>query len=135
MVREFYAATLKNALLQQAKELDHPPLYPHKYGTSPLCATMANNHLTLERAVMIARLMAGHEFNIAQVIIAEIHEREFRKTTTLLFPFLIFMLCTEATVLVYHIDQYIEVTKTVDVDLIRDEANPVITVKSLAKTN
>ncbi|KAG5595543.1 hypothetical protein H5410_036775 [Solanum commersonii] len=164
MVLEFSATTLKNALLQQANELDHPPLLstqvryiPYQrppftifYGpsheqpinmawfhyrmtlvqnkdamrvtekresllrwvTGPLfsrwqmpsglCATMANNHLTLERAVMIARLMARHEINIAQVIIAEIHEREFQKTTTLPFPFLIFRLCTKATVLVDH---------------------------------
>lgn len=52
--------------------------------------TIANNHLTLDRMVIVECLMAIYEIELIRIIIFEIHERAFPKTTTILFPFLIF---------------------------------------------
>uniref|UniRef100_M1DSX2 Integrase core domain containing protein n=1 Tax=Solanum tuberosum TaxID=4113 RepID=M1DSX2_SOLTU len=71
---------------------------------------------------MIACLMVRHAIDIARILIFEIHEREFREKTTLPFPCLIIRLVREATVPVLDIDRLVEVTKTVNVGLIWDEA-------------
>ena len=51
------------------------------------------------------------------------HERAFKVTTTYPFPCMIFSLCTSVGVLVWHIDQLKTPLGTVDIGLIRDEAN------------
>ena len=51
------------------------------------------------------------------------HERAFKVTTTYPFPFMIFSLCRSAGVLIWHIDQLKTPLGTVDIGLIKDEAN------------
>ncbi|KAG5631530.1 hypothetical protein H5410_003247 [Solanum commersonii] len=52
--------------------------------------TKADNQLTWDRAVMVAALVAGLEIDFARILLAEIHERVFKSSTTYLFPCLIF---------------------------------------------
>ena len=51
------------------------------------------------------------------------HERAFKVTTTYPFPCMIFALCRSAGVPIWHVDQLKTPQGTVDVGLIRDEAN------------
>ena len=51
------------------------------------------------------------------------HERAFKVTTTYPFPCKIFALCRSAGVPIWHVDQLKTPHGTVDVGLIRDEAN------------
>ncbi|WMV50329.1 hypothetical protein MTR67_043714 [Solanum verrucosum] len=64
-----------------------------------------DNVVTWDRAVMIAAIMAGLELDFSCILIAEIHERAIRTTTTLPFPFLIFYLCRKASVTIWHCDR------------------------------
>ena len=51
------------------------------------------------------------------------HERAFKVTTTYPFPCMIFALCRSAGMPIWHVDQLKTPEGTVDVGLIRDEAN------------
>ena len=51
------------------------------------------------------------------------HERAFKVTTTYPFPCMIFSLCRSAGVPIWHVDQLKTPLGTVDIGLIRDEAN------------
>ena len=51
------------------------------------------------------------------------HERAFKVTTTYPFPCMIFALCRSAGVPIWHVDKLKAPQGTVDVGLIRDEAN------------
>ncbi|WMV58206.1 hypothetical protein MTR67_051591, partial [Solanum verrucosum] len=88
-----------------------------------------DNVVTWDRAVILVELMAEHEVDFSGIIILEIYERAFRKTTIMPFPFLIFHLYIEATIPLWHSDKLVESIKTVDVGLIKDDAN--LTVLSL----
>ncbi|KAG5598756.1 hypothetical protein H5410_030126 [Solanum commersonii] len=52
--------------------------------------TKVDNQVTWDRAVMVAALVAGVEIDFARMLLAEIHERAFRTSTTYPFPCLIF---------------------------------------------
>ena len=54
------------------------------------------------------------------------HERAFKVTTTYLFPCMIFSLCRSAGVPIWHIDQLKTPQDTIDIGLIRDEANKFV---------
>ncbi|WMV50460.1 hypothetical protein MTR67_043845 [Solanum verrucosum] len=88
-----------------------------------LSATQADDVVTWDRAVMIAAIMAGLELYYSRILIVEIYDRDFRTTTNLPFPCLIFHLCMEFLVPIWHCDKFLEGTKTVDIDLIRDDVN------------
>ena len=51
------------------------------------------------------------------------HERAFKVTTTYPFPCMIFSLCRFAGVPIWHVDQLKTPLGTIDIGLIRDEAN------------
>uniref|UniRef100_M1DN58 Integrase core domain containing protein n=1 Tax=Solanum tuberosum TaxID=4113 RepID=M1DN58_SOLTU len=87
--------------------------------------TQADNVVTWDRTVMVAALVAGFEMDFARLIIAEVHERAFKSTTTYSIPCLLFHLCRDSGVPVWHYDKLIQATKTLDISLIRDEANVV----------
>ena len=57
---------------------------------------------------------------ILQVII---HERDLKVTTTYPFPCMVFALCMSAGVSIWNIDQIKTPSGTVDIGLIRDEAD------------
>lgn len=84
---------------------------------------MADNKLTLDRAVIIPCLMVGHAIDIASSLIFEIHEREFQDNTILPFPCLIIDLVREDTLSVLDIDQLVEVIKTINASIIWDDTN------------
>uniref|UniRef100_M1D9L6 Integrase core domain containing protein n=1 Tax=Solanum tuberosum TaxID=4113 RepID=M1D9L6_SOLTU len=83
----------------------------------------ADNVVTWDRVVMLATIMAGLEIDFSHILIAEIHERSFKTTTTLPFPCLIFHFCREASVPIWHCDRLLKATKTLDIGFIRDDAN------------
>jgi len=85
--------------------------------------TKADNQLTWDRAVMVATLVAGVEIDFARMLLAEIHERAFKTSTTYPFPCLIFQLCRDSGVPIWHCDRLIHPIGTLDIGLIRDEAN------------
>lgn len=69
--------------------------------------------------------MVGYEIDFSHLLIVEIHERVFRKTTTLLFSYFIFCPYRESIVpMIDVVDPLIDVTRTVYVGMIRDESNP-----------
>jgi len=85
--------------------------------------TKADNYVTWDRAVMVAALVAGVEIDFARMLLAEIHERAFRTSTTYPFPCLIFHLCRDSGVPIWHCDKLVHPTGALDIGLIRDEAN------------
>lgn len=71
----------------------------------------------------MAAMIAGFEIDFAWLLQAVMHERAFKVTTTYPFPCMIFALCRFAGVLIWHVDQLKTPQGTVNVGLIRDEAN------------
>uniref|UniRef100_M1DW71 Integrase core domain containing protein n=1 Tax=Solanum tuberosum TaxID=4113 RepID=M1DW71_SOLTU len=53
-----------------------------------LSQTQADNVVTWDQVLMIATILAGLEIDFARILIEEIHEKAFKTTTTLPFPFL-----------------------------------------------
>ena len=88
-----------------------------------LSPTAADNIVTWDRAVLMAAMKAEFEVDFAWLLQAVMHERAFKVTTTYPFPCMIFALCRCAGVPIWHIDQLKTPQGTVDVGLIRDEAN------------
>ena len=88
-----------------------------------LSPTGADNIVTWDREVLMAAMIAGFEVYFAWLLQAVMHEREFKVTTTYPFPCMIFALCRSAGVPIWHVDQLKTPQGTVDVGLIRDEAN------------
>ena len=68
-------------------------------------------------------MIAGCEVKFSWLLQAVMHERDFKVTTTYPFPCMIFSLCRFAGVPIWHIDQLKTQLGTVDIGLIRDEAN------------
>src|ERR1051325_7182049 len=60
--------------------------------------TMADNDVTLERAVLLASVLAGYEIDLARVIADHLHESAFHFSTSLPFPVMIHKLCRESRV-------------------------------------
>ena len=71
----------------------------------------------------MAAMIARFEVDFASLLQAVMHERDFKVTTTYPFPCMIFSLCRSAGVPIWHIDQLKTPLGTVDIGLIRDEAN------------
>uniref|UniRef100_M1DIX6 Integrase core domain containing protein n=1 Tax=Solanum tuberosum TaxID=4113 RepID=M1DIX6_SOLTU len=88
-----------------------------------LSLTQVDNVVTRDQAVMLAAIMAGLQIDFFRILIAEIHKRAFKTTTTLPFPCLIFHLCRECSVSIWHCDRLLEVNRTIDIGLIKDETN------------
>ena len=63
------------------------------------------------------------EVDFAWLLQEVMHERDFKVTTTFPFPCMIFSLCRSAGLPIWHIDQLKTPLGTVDIGLIRDEAN------------
>ncbi|KAG5615474.1 hypothetical protein H5410_015298 [Solanum commersonii] len=85
--------------------------------------TKADNQLTWDKAVMVAALVAGVEIDFARMLLEEIHKRAFKTSTTYPFPCLIFQLCRDFGVPIWHCDRLIHPIGALDIGLIRDEAN------------
>ena len=88
-----------------------------------LSAIAADNIVTWDRVVFMAAMIAGFEVDFAWLLQAVMHERDFKVTTTYPFRCMIFSLCRSAGVPIWHVDQLKTLLGTVDVGLIKDEAN------------
>ena len=71
----------------------------------------------------MAAMIAGFEVDFAWLLQAVMHERAFKVKTTYPFLCMIFSLCRSAGVPIWHVNQLKTPQGTVDVCLIRDEAN------------
>ncbi|KAG5610014.1 hypothetical protein H5410_021295 [Solanum commersonii] len=77
-----YAATLCGLISKQSKPISQDPL------TSTMVSpTKADNQLTCDKAVIVAALVAGVDIDFARMLLAEIHERPFKTSTTYPFPY------------------------------------------------
>ena len=68
-------------------------------------------------------MIAGFEVDFAWLQKVVMHERAFKVTTTYPFTCMIFSLCRSTGVLIWHVDHLKTPLGTVDISLIRDEAN------------
>ena len=73
--------------------------------------------------MLMAAMIARFEVDFAWLLQAVMHERAFKVTTTYPFPCMIFALSRTAVVPIWHIDKLKTPQGTVDIGLIRDEAN------------
>ncbi|KAG5599363.1 hypothetical protein H5410_030733, partial [Solanum commersonii] len=88
--------------------------------------TKANNQLTWDIAFMVAALVAGLELDFAHMLLAEIHERTIKTSTTYPFPCLIFQLCRDSGVPIWHYLAH-TVGQAQDVDpIIRDHTDTIL---------
>ena len=71
----------------------------------------------------MAALIVGFEVDFALLLPAVMHERAFKVRTTYSYTCMIFSLCRSAVVPIWYIDHLKNPLGTVDIDLIRDEAN------------
>uniref|UniRef100_M1DK40 Integrase core domain containing protein n=1 Tax=Solanum tuberosum TaxID=4113 RepID=M1DK40_SOLTU len=127
MVREFYAsytATVQNFMLPRVKPLAQPPLQATLVRGLLLAYQRPSSAVLFTTQYKLCRLIQQSlEVDFSRIIIAEIHDRVFYKTTTMPFLCLIFRLCREATIPLWPFDRLVEVFKTVDMGLIKDDAN------------
>lgn len=63
------------------------------------------------------------EIDFAKLLITVIHDRDFKTSTTYPFACLVFHLCRNVGVPVWNYDTLCSPARTVDVGLIRDQAN------------
>ena len=71
----------------------------------------------------MAAMIAVFEVDFAWLLQAVMHEMTFKVTTTYPFMCIIIALCRSAGVPIWHVDQLKTPQGTVDIGLIRDEAN------------
>lgn len=75
--------------------------------------THIENTFMLDHAALVANTIVGYDINFACCIVEEIHERTLKRTTSILFPFLVHRLCVEAGAkIIPNIDSIIGVQKT-----------------------
>ena len=72
---------------------------------------------------MVAEMVAEFEIDYVRLLISVIHKRDFKASTTYPFACMIFQLCRNAGVPIWHIDVLHTPTGSVVIGLTRDEAN------------
>ena len=72
---------------------------------------------------MIPALVVGLEIDYAKLLTSVIRERAFKTATTYPLTCFVFQLCRDDRVPIHHYDVLRTRTRTVDIGLIRDEAN------------
>ncbi|KAG5571946.1 hypothetical protein H5410_061712 [Solanum commersonii] len=113
MVREFYYKwdiVRSGAFQRNAEQREAIILWLAKYiiddgERAKVSPTKTDNQLTWDRAVMVATLVAGVEIDFARMLLAEIHERAFKTSTTYPFPCLILQMCRDFGVPIWHCDR------------------------------
>ena len=85
--------------------------------------TAADNIVTWDRAVLMASMIVGFKVDFVWPLQVVTHKRAFKVTTTYPFPCMIFSLCGSAGVPIWHRDQLKTPRGTINIGLIRDEAN------------
>ena len=71
----------------------------------------------------MAAMIAGSEVDFTWLLHAVIHKWSFKVKTSYPFPCMIFSLCRSAGVPMWHVDQLKTLLGTVNICLIKDEAN------------
>ena len=71
----------------------------------------------------MAAMIAGFQVDFVWLLQAVMNERYFNVTTTYPFPCMIFSLYRSASVPIWHVDQLKTPLDTIDIGLIRNEAN------------
>ena len=79
--------------------------------------------VTRDRVILMGAMIAGFEVDFAWLLQAVMHERDFKVTTTYPFLCMIFSLYRSAGVPIWRIDQLKTPQGTIDIGLIRDNAN------------
>uniref|UniRef100_M1DP51 Putative plant transposon protein domain-containing protein n=1 Tax=Solanum tuberosum TaxID=4113 RepID=M1DP51_SOLTU len=117
----------RTVLHMPGSSIKDPKLGTLTYGGDPQDVTPSTDHnvVTKDRAVMLETLVEGLEIDFAWILIAKIHDRALKTTTTFPFHCLIFHLCRAVVVPIFQCDILIGATKTMDIVLIRDNANLV----------
>lgn len=67
--------------------------------------------------------MAGLEIDFVKLLISMIHERAFKTSTTYPFACMVFHLCRDNGVTIWHYDDLLTVVGIVNIGLIMDEVN------------
>ena len=88
-----------------------------------LSPTAADNIVTWDRAVLMVTMIVGFKVDFAWLLQAVMHERAFKVTTSYPVSCMIFSLCRSAGMPIWHVDQLKTPLGTIDIGLIRDEAN------------
>uniref|UniRef100_M1DI70 Integrase core domain containing protein n=1 Tax=Solanum tuberosum TaxID=4113 RepID=M1DI70_SOLTU len=92
-------------------------------GRNRLSSIMADNIVTWDKEVMVAALVVELDINFSRLLLGELHERAFKTTTTYQFPCMIFQLCRDARVPIWHCGKLVHATGTLDIGLIQDNTN------------
>ena len=82
-----------------------------------------DNILTWDRAFLVEAMVAGFEIDFMKLLIYIIHDRAFKDFNSCPFACMIFQLCRNVGVPIWHIDVFHNRNGIVDIGLIRDEAN------------
>lgn len=82
-----------------------------------------DNILTQNTSVMVAALVTRFEIDFAKLLITMIHKMDFKPSTTYLFSYMIFQLCREGSVPIWHRDSLRTPMGAVDFGLIWDNTN------------
>ena len=88
-----------------------------------LSPTATDNIVTWDRVVLMVVMIDGFELDLTWLRNAVMNEITFKVTTSYPFPCMIFSLCRCTGVPIWHVDQLKTLLGTVDIGLIRDEAN------------
>lgn len=75
--------------------------------------------------MLVGAMVSELEIDFTLVMISVIHEWDFKTYTIYPFAFLVFSICREDGVSILHCDILHSPTRTVDIGLIKDEANVV----------
>lgn len=85
-----------------------------------------DNVIALERAILLARVLARYDIDWAHVIAEQIHKSALWRNTSMPFPILIHKLCMETEVrFSLQLDPHIEALHTLDPSLINADENLV----------
>ncbi|KAG5585927.1 hypothetical protein H5410_046361 [Solanum commersonii] len=141
IVWEFYASyatPLRGSISKKSKPIAQDPLASTMVSDGISCEaalsrgmltservspTKADNQLPWDRVVMVATLVVGGEIEFSHMLLAEIHERAFKNSTTYPFPCLISQLCRDFGVPICNSDRLTHTTGTLDIGFILDKAN------------
>ena len=74
---------------------------------------------------MVAAMVTGFEVDFLRLLLAVIHERDFKASTTYPFSCMIIEFCSATGVPIWHIDVLRTPTGIVDIGHIKNEANEV----------
>ena len=79
--------------------------------------------VTCDGEVMVVEMVARVEIDFIKILLAEIHERAFNTTIIYSSPWMIFQLCKDVRVPIWHCDKLVLAMGTLYIRLIQNEVN------------